>query len=177
MENLKEQAANKLNTQKIAQFLALSSVASLLPFFIHWQWFTGPIVNAIFIIILFLVGQPYALLACFIPSLMALAGGLLPFILLPMIPFIMLGNVIYVTAIDYFYNQVINNKLAYWLSLGLAAILKFVIIFLSGQIILQFVIKKPLAVAITQLISWSQLATAILGGMIAWLFLKWLKRF
>jgi len=94
-----EQTMARVNVWAIAQFLGLAGVATLLPFFIHLQWITGPVINAILILILFLVGIRSALVVCLIPSLMALAGGLLPAILAPVIPFIMISNVIFVLSI------------------------------------------------------------------------------
>ena len=172
----KARAATLVNTRVIARFLALSSVAILLPFYIHIQWVTGPIVNAILILLLFLVGIRSALVICLIPSLMALAGGLLPAILAPVVPFIMIGNVIFVICIDWFYNNVKNNKNGYWLGVFAGAGLKFLFLFLSVTYITKLLIKQDLAVKVAQMMSWPQLATAIAGGMIAWVLLKWLKR-
>ncbi|MCD4762172.1 iron hydrogenase, partial [bacterium] len=90
MSNIKELTATKVNTRAIARFLALAGVASALPMFIHLQWLTGPLVNAILILALFLIGIRSALVLCMIPSLMALASGLLPAVLAPVVPFIMI---------------------------------------------------------------------------------------
>ena len=57
MFNVKEKVMAQVNTRAIAQFLGLASVATILLFFIHLQWITGPLVNAILIILLFLVGM------------------------------------------------------------------------------------------------------------------------
>lgn len=190
MQYLKEQAMVRINIQAIAQFLSLAAVATLLPFFLHLQWVTGPIVNAILIIALFLVGIRSALVICLLPSLMALSGGLLPAILAPVVPFIMLGNVILVLCIDWVYNNRIklatangdhtnvNNEenKSYWLGVVVGAGLKFIFLFASIHFISRLLIKQELAVKVAQIMSWPQFATAIIGGMIAWIALKWLKR-
>ena len=174
---IKEQTLEKINTQSLTQFIGLAGIALFLPFFIHLQWISGPIVNAILILILFLVGIRSALVVALVPSLMALAGGLLPAILAPAIPFIMISNAIFILSIDWIYDWSKNMKQGYWLGVLVGASLKFVFLFLSFSFLTRFLIKQELAVKITQLMSWSQFATAVMGGMIAWVVLKWLKRF
>ena len=177
MTILKEQVLAELNIKTLTSFLALAGAAIMLPFFIHAQWLTGPIINAIFVLALFLVGIRSALVICLIPSLIALSGGLLPAILAPVVPFIMIGNAIFVLAIDWFYNNVKNSNKGYWLGIILGAALKFVFLFLSVSFISRLLVKQELAVKVAQMMSWPQFATAVMGGMIAWVVLKWLKRF
>jgi hypothetical protein len=176
MQYLRENVISGINVKSIAGFLTLAGVAILLPFFIHLQWISGPIVNAILIIALFLVGIRSALVLCLVPSLMALSGGLLPAILAPVVPFIMISNVILVLTIDWFYNNYKNEKIAYWLGVFFGAGLKFLFLILSVNIISGLLLKNELAVKVAQMMSWPQFATAITGGMIAWAILRWLKR-
>ncbi len=173
---IKARVIERVNSAAIARFLGFAGVATFLPFFIHVQWLTGPIVNAILILVLFLVGIRSALVLCLIPSLMALSGGLLPAILAPVVPFIMISNVLFIIIIDWFYNNIKEEKKAYWLGVVIAAGLKFVFLFLSVSIIGKLLIKPELTVKVAQLMSWPQFATAVTGGMIAWVILKWLKR-
>ena len=176
MLNAKEKAMAQVNTRAIAQFLGLASVATILPFFIHLQWVTGPLVNAILIILLFLVGIRSALAVSLIPSLMALAGGLLPAILAPIVPFIMISNVILVLSVDQLYNRVKDTAKGYWIGIAVGASLKFLFLYGSVSIIGNLLIKQELVFKVAQLFSWTQLFTALTGGMIAWLALKWLRR-
>lgn len=168
--------AAQVNAQTIAQFLGLASIATLLPFFIHLQWVTGPIVNAILIITLFFVGIRSALVLCFVPSLMALSGGLLPAILAPVVPFIMIGNVILVLTVEWIYNNLKETTKGYWFGVVVGAGLKFLFLFISVNLISKLLIKQELVIKVAQIMSWPQFATAVTGGMIAWLALKWLKR-
>ncbi len=176
MEIIKDQTLENVNVQALTQFIALAGTAAILPFFIHLQWITGPVINAIFILALFLVGIRSALVICLIPSLMALSGGLLPAVLAPVVPFIMIGNAIFVLAVDWFYIQAKDSSKGYWLGIIIGAVLKFAFLFLSVSWITKLLIKKELAAAVAQMMSWPQLATAVLGGMIAFAILKWLKR-
>lgn len=176
MQYLKEQTMARVNIRAIAQFLSLAGVATILPFFLHLQWVTGPIVNAILIIALFLVGIRSAVVICLLPSLMALSGGLLPAILAPVVPFIMIGNVILVLSIDWVYNNFKDVVRGYWLGVVVGAGLKFIFLFASVHFISRLLIKQELAIKVAQMMSWPQFATAVIGGMIAWILLKWLKR-
>lgn len=176
MLNVKEKVAAQVNARAIGQFLGLASVATILPFFIHLQWITGPLVNAVLIILLFLVGIRSALAVSLIPSLMALAGGLLPAILAPIVPFIMISNVILVLSVDQLYNRVKDTAKGYWAGIAVGASLKFLFLYGSVSIIGKLLIKQELVFKVAQLFSWTQFATALTGGMIAWIVLKWLKR-
>ncbi len=173
---IKEQVITKTNIKIITQFLGLAGVAMILPFFIHLQWVTGPIINAILILTLFLVGVRSALVLCLIPSLMALSGGLLPAILAPVVPFIMISNVILVLSIDWVYNRAKDAAKGYSLGVLIGAGLKFLFLLASVNIIGHLLIKQELVIKVAQMMSWPQFATAVTGGMIAWIALKWLKR-
>ena len=172
MQYTKEKVLERVDVRAMAQFLTLAGVATALPFFIHVQWITGPIINAILILTLFIVGIRSALVICLIPSLIALSGGLLPAILAPAVPFIMIGNVILVLTVDYFYHKFNNQVQGYWTGIVAGAALKFLFLFLSVDFIAKLLIKQELAVKIAQIMSWPQFATAVAGGMIAWVILR-----
>jgi len=174
---IKEIVLEKVNVRALSQFLALTGVAMFLPFFLHLQWLTGPVINAILILILFLAGVRSALAVALIPSLMALAGGLLPAVLAPAVPFIMISNALYVLSIDRIYDWSKNSSSGYWQGVLIGSILKFAFLYISVSWITKLLIKQDLAVAVAKMMSWPQLITALLGGVIAWAILKWLKRF
>jgi len=176
MRFFKAQVAARVNVRAVTQFLSIASIATLLPFYIHLQWATGPIVNALLIIALFLVGIRSALVLCLIPSLMALAGGLVPSILAPVIPFIMISNALFVVLVDYFYRSFKDSDKGYWAGLVIGASIKFLFLYFSINAISKLIIKQELIIKVAQLFSWPQLATALSGGMIAWIFLKKIKR-
>ncbi len=177
MQNIaKEQVLAGVNVKAATQFVALAGIAMALPFFLHLQFITGPIVNAILILVLFLSGVRSALVVALIPSLMALAGGLLPAILAPAVPFIMVGNVIFVLTVDYFYSRQMNDA-GCWKGVLAGAALKFIFLYLSVGWITKLLLKHEMAAAVARMMSWPQFATAFMGGMIAWAVLKWLKRF
>lgn len=176
MSYIEENVATKVDTAAIASAIGLAVVATFLPFVIHIPLITGPIINALLILILFIVGIRYALLMCFVPSLMALAGGLLPFVLAPIIPFIMLGNVIFILSINYFYSAAKNQYSGFWIGVFLGAALKYLFIWFSANLLLGFIMHEQISLAVARTVSWPQFATAAAGGVIAWAILKWLKR-
>jgi hypothetical protein len=176
MPYIEENVATKVDTAAIASAIGLSVIATFLPFVIHIPLITGPIINALLILILFIVGIRYALLMCFVPSLMALAGGLLPFVLAPVIPFIMLGNVIFILSIDYFYRASKKQYNGYWIGVFLGAALKYLFIWFNTNLMIGFILREQISAAVARTVSWPQFATAAAGGVIAWAILKWLKR-
>ncbi len=176
MAYFKEQALVKIRATALAQFLVLAGVATVVPFFIHIQWITGPMVNALLIIALLLIGVRSALLLCLIPSLMALAGGLLPSALAPVVPFIMISNALFVLVIEYFYKSAKNQITGYWFGVVMGAGVKYLFLYFNTNLIIGLIMKKELAGKVAIMMSWSQLATAIAGGFIAFAILKYLKR-
>ena len=157
------------------QSLAFVGIIGILPFFIHVQWITGPIINATLILILFLSGRSSALVASVVPSIMALAGGLLPFALAPLIPFIIISNIIFVLGIDYLYDRA-KKVNSYGRAMVFGAVAKFFFLFFSSQVIMFILNKSALIKVITTLFGITQLYSALLGGLIALVALKWLKR-
>lgn len=172
-----EEEMEKVDTQTIAWFLGLSGTAMTVPLIVHLQPFSGPIINAILILILFIVGIRSALVVALVPSLMALAGGLLPPILAPAVPFIMVSNVIFIITIDWFYNTATEPQKGYWSGVLAGAALKFVFLLMSVQFVTKLLLKQEVAPKVSQIMSWPQFATAVAGGAIAWVVLKWLKKF
>ncbi|HTW96459.1 MAG TPA: ECF transporter S component [Candidatus Methylomirabilis sp.] len=176
MPYIQEQAAEKVDVSVIAQFIGLAAVITFLPFLIHLQWITGPIVNALLILILFIVGIRAALLMSLVPSVMALAGGLLPAVLAPVVPFIMIGNAIFILSVDYLYRAAKNQFNGYWIGVIAGGALKYLFIYFNTNLMINLLLKKSLATAVMQIVAWPQMATAFAGGMIAFVILKRLKR-
>jgi len=175
MQYLKEKTFERVNTNSIAQFAGLASVAMFLPYLIHIQWITGPIVNAVLILTLLKFGLRNAIVVAVVPSLMAMSGGLLPIILAPVVPFIMISNMILILCVDWAYHNFRDEAKGYWVGVIIGASLKFIFLFLSVNIISGLLIKQELAIKVAQMMSWPQLYTALLGGVIAWGVWKRLK--
>jgi len=65
------------------------------------------------------LGVDFAILIGLIPSVIALGVGLLPAVLVPMVPFIMISNTLLVVCFAYL------RKKNYWLGVVVSSFLKF----------------------------------------------------
>jgi hypothetical protein len=72
------------------------------------QLFTGTMVNALLLISIVMINPYGALMIALISPWLAFMFGILPQPLLPMIPFIMLGNSLYVFVFWLFFKKVAN---------------------------------------------------------------------
>lgn len=142
-------------------FLFFFFLITVIPLFIHNQWFTGTLINAILILSYLLFGLRRALFLTFIPSIAALTTGLLPLVLVPIIPFIVAGNILLILIFHYFEH--LNNIL----KITLAAFLKFVFLYTSTYFITQFFLFDMQYSIVFLLFGWHQFATALMGGLIA----------
>lgn len=156
---------------KSAVFCGFVAIAIIAPYFGN-QLITGSIVNALLFISASVLGLEAAFLLCLIPSLISIYTGLLPLVLAPIIPFIMTGNAILVLI---FYRRRTSANGRFWSSAILAAFVKFAFIFATGMILVNSVLHG-IAKSVLLMISWPQLATAIAGACIAFLFLKIIKK-
>jgi len=156
-------------TSTMFWFLSLLGLAVFFPFF-QLQIVTGPLVNALLFIATVVLGWRKAVWICLLPSVVAYSLGVLPAILGPMIPFIMLGNIILVVVFHPLWRK------NFWLGVGAASILKFIFLFASSRLLFSLILKNTLAPAIAMTMSWPQLYSALIGGIIAYIFLKFVKR-
>jgi hypothetical protein len=148
----------------LTAFIALLGIASLAPITGN-QFITGTIVNADLLIAVSLLGIPGGLAIAVIPSFIALTTGLLPVVLAPMVPFIILGNILFVLVFAYLKNR------NYWLGAFGGAILKSS--FLAGMIavVTNLIINNSLAGKAAYMMSWPQLVTALAGSLLAFVLL------
>lgn len=158
----------KMALEKALQLGIFISIAILSPFFSN-QLLTGTIVNALLFICTSLMGVEYALMLCLIPSLISIYSGILPFILAPMVPFIITGNVLMVFIFSKF------EKKGFWVGAIPGALVKFIFIYSAGMILAESALHG-VAKNIMLIISWPQLATAIAGASIAFIFLKIVRK-
>jgi len=146
---------------KSSQFLLLLGLIILVPL-VGNQFVTGTIVNASLLISVMTIGFPGAILLCFIPSIISLFTGLLPWVMAPMIPFIIAGNILLITVFE------LLRKRNFFLGLIPGALLKFSFLFFTSSYMIHFFVKEAVASKIAVMMSWPQLVTALLGGIIAY---------
>ena len=153
---------------KIAVFAVFLAISIAAPF-LKQQFITGPIVNAVLYVSTATLGIGAGVLIGFLPSMVSSRAGLLPIPLLPMIPYIIMGNAVLVLCFG------VLRKKNFWLGVFTASILKFVFLFLSSSFIASFFIKTVLPKPIIAMMVWPQLITALAGGIIAYFGLKLVK--
>jgi len=146
---------------KSSQFLLALALILFAPL-IGNQFITGTIVNASLLMSVILFGFPGAAVLCFVPSIISLFTGLLPWVMAPMVPFIIMGNILLVLIFD------LLRKRNFFLGLFPAALLKFSFLFLISNYLIRFFVKEAVASSIAVMMSWPQLVTALLGGVVAY---------
>jgi hypothetical protein len=152
-------------------------VAVILPFFIHYQFLTGPFINAMLIVVTIVLGLRYGLLLSVVPSLMALAGGLLLPVMAPVVPFIIISNMMLVWLVDYFFNQDKKQSNGFIKGVVIGSLAKSFFLMLASLSVLGL-LGNPKAIKLAVSAFGSvQLGTALLGGLLAYFFLKFIKRF
>jgi len=158
-----------INRTAVITFVVLLGIATAAPL-IRNQFITGPIVNATLLIAVALLGMRDGLLIGLIPSSIALATGLLPPVLAPMIPFIIVGNAILVVTFGYLRNK------NYWLGLVSGSILKFAFLSGTSSVVINLLPNKAVAANVAVMMSWPQLVTALAGGLLAYGFIQGIKK-
>lgn len=152
------------------QFLGVVALAVLFPLF-PLREITGPLVNALLFIAVVILGVRNALLICFLPSIMSVSVGIMPMVALPLVPVIIIGNILLVLL----FNSL--NKKNFWLGVVTASFVKFIFIYSLATLLVSEFISSPLLAGIVgQTMGYLQLVSALLGGIIAWVFLKFIKR-
>ncbi len=125
------------------------------------QSVTGPVVNAVLFLATFYIGIKNAVWLAIFPSFIALLSGILPLVMAPLIPFIIISNIILIFTFNYFY------KSNFWLGIVSASFAKFIFlsivsITLSNLFFNNFNVNQVVAI-----FGWHQLLTALVGGLIA----------
>ncbi|SNX53347.1 ECF transporter S component [Thermoanaerobacterium sp. RBIITD] len=149
----------KFDAKFITRTAILLAVTIIIQFIKMPQLITGSIVNAMLIIAGGIVGIWSGISIGLLTPIIAFLVGLMGFPIL--IPFIMIGNVIYVLLFSAIKNNIIG--------MAVGAIVKFLWLAASVKyILLWFNVKVPLK--IVQAFTLPQLITAIIGGIIGLFF-------
>ena len=161
----KTMTLSKINTASLAQFGLLLAVAVFAPL-AHNQIITGSLVNAALFITAATLGLEGAILISLLPSLFALATGTLPLALAPLIPFIILSNILLVLVF------VALKKTNYVFGIFSAAVLKFIFLAAVSSWAINFLFTGKLIKTAALMLSWPQLITALIGGALAYGIVK-----
>lgn len=159
-----------LNRKNVLTFVGLAVMTVYLPTVIHSQVITGSLVNMSLILATFLLGPSVAIVLAFLPSSFAFLSGLLPALLIPLIPFIIASNIILIKTYSYFGKKKFVN------SIFVASLLKFVFLFGSGYILSTFIFQsQQVSTLVSTMFGWTQFVTAIIGGVLAFAVLALFK--
>ncbi len=162
--------ALSLKKEGLLTLAVLVCIAVVAPIFIKQQLITGTIVNATLIIGVSLLGARDGLLIGLLPSSIALATGLLSPALAPLVPFIILGNVMLVLVFNYL------SRINFWVGVIVGGIVKFAFLYGTSTVVIGLLINKQVAPAVAQMMAWPQLVTAIAGGILAFVVIRLLKK-
>ena len=150
----------------IAVIFAFAFISIGLP-----QIFTGPVVNALLLIVAMRIGLGPAIFLGMMTPIAAFLSRVLPISLVLMLPFIMIGNAIFVSVF-----KAVSNKMNKPMSLAIAVAAKFALLY-SAVLLLVY---KPLTIVmgstpqavsvpgfVLNMMGYIQLLTALIGGSAA----------
>ena len=136
------------------------------------QFFVGPAVDAILILTAIICGGAYGVLVGSLTPILALLTGQLASFLGPFIPFIIIGNILFVLSFI-----ILNNKIKYGKYLGIiiGAFIKYVFLSISAsKLIPLFNLNIPAKIVSKLVLTMGipQLITALIGGAFALIIIK-----
>ena len=141
------------------------------------QLITGSCVNAVLAVAVLFAGLWSGIVVAVISPFLAFVLGIGPQIV-PIVPAIVVGNVVYVLLLYFLLRQ--KNRRIPWqvTSLGLAAVGKFLTLYLLVvQILCQILpLGEKQVKTFTAMFSWSQFVTAMIGGGVALLIIPILRK-
>lgn len=141
-----------------------------IPAYVSNQAIVGPLVNATLILSLIYIGENQALMLAILPSTAALSSGLLPVVMAPMIPFIILSNIIFLKT---FAN--LSKRRSSFLAILVAAGLKSLFLTVIVQTIMFNLLSPAISSKLINMMTWPQLWTATVGGILALLIKKYVR--
>lgn len=140
------------------------------------QFMVGPVVNAILLLTTFICGIFWGAAIGILTPLLALLVGQLAAPLGFFVPFIMIGNFIFVICFGILMNK---GKWGKYAGIAAGAILKFFFLsFASSKLIgmIGMNVPKKVLAKLMMAMSTPQLVTALIGGIIALVFIEILNR-
>jgi len=155
------EGAGAMNLYRFA-FLSVLAIASPLVFS---QPVTGSFVNAaLFLSAAFFGFRRESFAIATVPSLVALATGQLPAVFMPLVPFIVAGNLLLV----YLADRGFRKAEPFVVTAVSAAFAKSALLFAAGSVLFATMLRDfPVADKIPSMFGWLQLATALVGAAIA----------
>jgi len=174
MDRINEKILNRFIIKKplfayAGKFTILLGLAVAAPFF-HFQAVTGTMVNAALIVAAFILGRKEAIAIGIFPSIVSIITGLLIPSVIPLIPLVILGNVILILV----FSSLRKNN--YWKGVIWGSISKFVFLYATGIVIAKVFENDVISKIVTAMFSWQQLLTALSGGIVAYAVIRIFKK-
>ncbi|NIA29487.1 MAG: hypothetical protein GWP06_06190 [Actinobacteria bacterium] len=148
------------------------------------QPITGPLVNLMLILTTLVLNPLAGVILGSISPLVAVIRGQLPAILLPMVPFIIIANALFVLifgltgklfpfSLDHDSSPL--KSIGNWLGLLLGATIKFLWLYASASFVVPLILGKQLPAPFIAMMAIPQFITAIIGGIFALLIFSMLR--
>lgn len=156
---------NRITTDFIAKTAMLLAIALVFQIGLRGvgQPLVGPLINFVLIMSVYLVGTLSGLIVGFLTPLIAFFLGITPF--LPIVPFVIIGNCLYVFFFKFFKDKFNSSKEI--ISIIISSIIKYLFLAISVRyIVVLFVQIPPKVVAAFSI---PQLYTALIGGILAFI--------
>lgn len=166
------QVIAKIKTKEfilLGQFAVFLGLAVFAPFFNN-QLITGTLINSLLIVSVFIFSITGASLLAFLPSSISLFLGLLPAAMAPMIPFIILGNLILVYIVD------VLRKKNYLMTGILGAVAKAGFLYTVSYVLFNFFLNGAGAKIASSMMGYMQLLTALMGFVLAYPVIKLIRK-
>ncbi|MBC7087611.1 MAG: ECF transporter S component [Tissierellales bacterium] len=160
------------NTKRLVQASVLLAIAIIFQIIGRTipeinQFIVGPIVNMVLILTAYICGRWFGVGVGVLTPLLAYLVGQLAAPLAPFIPFIMIGNAIYVLIFSFFMKR---GQIQIVVGVILGSVMKFLFLsFSARKLIYLFGLEFPpnIANALAASMSIPQLITALIGGVFA----------
>lgn len=168
------------NTENIVKSAVLLAIAIVFQFIgrnvpqIN-QFLVGPIVNGVLLLTTYICGIKWGAITGALTPIMALIVGQLATPMMPFIPFIIIGNILYVLLFGYLKER----KLGVYFGILVGSFIKFIFLFFSAtKLVYLFGLNIPTKVlnALAVSMGFMQFVTAILGGIIAIIIISMLSK-
>lgn len=168
---------NSRNIARGALFLAIAIVFQLIGRVYPQvsQMFVGPIINAVLLLATSICGLWIGISIGILTPILAWTLGQLPAPFAPFIPFIIIGNLIFIVV---YYNFSKINKFGQTIGVVVGAILKFLFLYLCATkiiVVLKLITNPKIVSKLSVAMGFLQLITALIGGIIAIILLNILK--
>ncbi len=174
----------KFSTTYISRLIFLIALTLIIEMVGLPQLFTGPLVNMMLFITAIVLAPSAGFILGVLTPLIAALRGQLPGFLIPMVPFIMIGNALLVyvfSGIRRLLNRFHNDSnlmlsLAVWLGIVGSSFAKFVWLYFSASLIVPLLLRKPLPEQFIAMMAMPQFVTALIGGLLAVVIVNLLRR-